>query len=283
MKRATHSTMANEPRRRRGNPAMRSTIASSTLRKPSFNSVAVSMPAPARSARPPGASTRLSKLKQSGSSMPPSPQTASWQDIPPPESIPASSVGHSWLAAACAVFVLKVWIVAAHSARASASPLNKLKLARQPSRSCNCEAKSSSCACSKSPLLTASRTPAVAPTSTRPAGSFSSSNPIRLPVCCSLHSASANGSPRQLDFCADSVSAWSCDSAWCEKETALVAPLPQSTTEIGIELNFRRSCALGNNQSKPRAASAAKEEPIWPNLGSKSCSGVAGAEELCSE
>eukprot|EP00419_Tripos_fusus_P090321 CAMPEP_0172853652 /NCGR_PEP_ID=MMETSP1075-20121228/57269_1 /TAXON_ID=2916 /ORGANISM="Ceratium fusus, Strain PA161109" /LENGTH=72 /DNA_ID=CAMNT_0013700181 /DNA_START=69 /DNA_END=283 /DNA_ORIENTATION=+ len=72
MKRPTHSTRANVPRRRQGNPAMQSTITSSMLRKPSFNSAAVSMAAVARSARPPGASTRWSKLKQSGSSMPPS-------------------------------------------------------------------------------------------------------------------------------------------------------------------------------------------------------------------
>mmetsp|Transcript_69804 Transcript_69804/g.161485 ORF Transcript_69804/g.161485 Transcript_69804/m.161485 type:complete len:203 (-) Transcript_69804:135-743(-) len=149
--------------------------------------------------------------------------------MPPPESIPAHSdgAGLPWKGG-----TESAWSTASHSARASCSPLSMLKLARSPNISRRRSLKFRRCPSASTPMFTAWRTPAVAPTRTRPFGNLSarsSSSAVARVWSCS---AFASGSPRQFDFSCEMVREPGTRPDSSVKAMPRVEPLPQSTTEM---------------------------------------------------
>mmetsp|Transcript_4239 Transcript_4239/g.8598 ORF Transcript_4239/g.8598 Transcript_4239/m.8598 type:complete len:273 (+) Transcript_4239:550-1368(+) len=219
---------AKVPLRLRGKRETFSATAASWARRPSKSSRPVSEPCAARSTRPPGVSTEFPKLKTAASSAP-LPFTASWQDIPPPESMPAQSSNFSLPAPGWAE---SSWATASHSAFPSPTPLRTSKLARSPRPARRRREKAPSCSLVSTPVSRALRMPAVAPTSTSPEGSCCARRSTRPAVFASSCKAKARGSPRQADFLLRNIGRPSTPRA-SEKWMPRVEPLPQSTTEMG--------------------------------------------------
>mmetsp|Transcript_120349 Transcript_120349/g.351604 ORF Transcript_120349/g.351604 Transcript_120349/m.351604 type:complete len:221 (+) Transcript_120349:763-1425(+) len=189
----THSMRAKLPLRPRGSRAIRSETVAWRACRPRWRSGAVSRPFAARSTRPPGTSTEFSKLKASARG-PARPLATSWQDIPPPESMPAQSASAGLGRADSS------WSTAPHSAVASSRPLSTSKRARSPKASRRFLENASRCRSVSTPVSKAFRIPAVAPTSTRPDGSCCARRSTRPARRASSWRARASGSPRQSDF-----------------------------------------------------------------------------------
>mmetsp|Transcript_77896 Transcript_77896/g.240488 ORF Transcript_77896/g.240488 Transcript_77896/m.240488 type:complete len:257 (-) Transcript_77896:315-1085(-) len=256
-------------------------MAASRPRRPWRNSALESEPPVARSTRPPGVSTEFPKLNTDGSA-PRSPFTASWQDMPPPESMPAHSAsdglprpGHTESS----------WTTASHSALPSSRPLRTLKCARSPNDSPRRCEKARSCRSLSAPVSSALRTPAVAPTSTRPDGSCSAKRSTKPAARPSSWSATASGSARQEDFSLRTTGRPStCASVkWMPR----VDPLPQSTTAIGAGWPHGRPPPICGSKSTAPSTPSRSEPPRPPSLGASrgtpSCSSGAGCSRLLAE
>mmetsp|Transcript_15583 Transcript_15583/g.33059 ORF Transcript_15583/g.33059 Transcript_15583/m.33059 type:complete len:395 (-) Transcript_15583:2-1186(-) len=219
---------AKQPESPLGSSFKRAAISTSKSASPSRRPGGRRVPCAAWSTRPPGERTWFRKLKKRSSGVHGSCDAscdANWQDIPPPESMPAH------LRAATAP---SSWRTASHSARASSSPLSTVKLARLPRQALRRHAKDSSWGGATAPWSRAWRTPAVAPTSTGPSGSCSANRPTRPCIRTSSCKANASASPRHEDFSRDTTGdeATPGSSASSVKQIARVEPLPQSTTVI---------------------------------------------------
>mmetsp|Transcript_61784 Transcript_61784/g.199210 ORF Transcript_61784/g.199210 Transcript_61784/m.199210 type:complete len:281 (+) Transcript_61784:389-1231(+) len=250
MKKPAHSMSAKEPRRPRGSPAScASCNRPCRARSPARSSGIASAPCAAWSTRPPGESTWLSKLKSSGPA-PAAPRRASWQDMPPPETMPAHSAGTGPRRPGCSASLCST---ASHSARASSWPLSTLRRARSPKKPWSREAKASSCGRESSPFSRALRTPPVAPSSTRPLGNCSCRSPSSAVSRSSLCSADARASPRQLDF--SQLTAGSLLAVQASlKQIARVEPLPQSTTAMGMSMTGAWGMGLSSSERMERSS-----------------------------